>query len=612
MAYPTFDQAEIFKAPNLRTEVRIAVELDTPEFTGTFSDDFAGAALDATKWESYSPSWGYIAQIGGTLRVGAASDGIAPSWVQSKAGLAFPRNRDTDWQFDVRCRFPVATGFGVFLRLCGSSFFDAESVWTIHETEAIDLYCACPDGFDADNVIWSTAGAPDAWRRYRVVYDADAETYTTYIDQDDDGLYEIVRVTPVAGRYVDTIVIGNSVAIQGNMGPWTQIEVDSISVTGTAEVATDPEWAAPFAWDGTRWTYLPQMLGGRISIDKDNVVDAASVDLDSFSLDYDGEEIRGPYTSMFFINRRAFIEARAIADELATPWWKIFHATCTEKTIEYREGMAIVSLPMRDRYQAMADDPEVLSSYSDAADAIQGVQMNQTVAEILAHIYGTLCGLPAAGYSIVATPDNTPRTYNVFRQTGQQAVKTLCEHAALAVYEDWESEGQIQVAEWPWGTGTPGYLMSTAQEIKTLNWTTSAFDFVSQVQMTFENTQIPGGGFSCSWPPHREPWGGRVSHYDAIACQLSADHDARPINSRRWWIENRKYGSLEIEAPGQIWVNHNLEIGIRDNRYLGIGRDTTYIVDGWEHTWDQGGQITSRIRMIDRNFTRLLRRAIRA
>ena len=73
----------------------------------------------------------------------------------------------------------------------------------------------------------------------------------------------------------------------------------------------------------------------------------------------------------------------------------------------------------------------------------------------------------------------------------------------------------------------------------------------------------------------------RQVHSDAVVLQTSTQHDARPVAALLWWQRNRKLGSIEVVAIGQFWVEHNLEVGIRDDRFLGFGRGEYFIVDGW-------------------------------
>ncbi len=597
MTIPSFAQAEIYKAKTIISEVRAAIELDHPVFSGAFSDDFAGATLDTDKWFQFVPSWGAVTVGGGTvtLSVTDPAGGIAPPWIQSRHNLAFPVSRDTDWTFNLRCQFPAVTGFGVFIRICGRSFRDAEAIWALKCNTADGLTVHCPDGFSVDSVIWSTpGGAP--YRRYRVFYDASAQTYTCSIDQDDDGVYETVVVVPVAGRYADCIVIGNSTAIQGHLGAWTSVQVDSVSVTGTAETVQDPQWAAPFTYDGTRFSYLPGHTGGRVSIDVDNIVDAAELTLANRGLNEDLSEDWQLYTNTRFWNRRCIIEARA-GDGAGNwaPWEILIDGLCAEKQVRINDGICTLTVPMRDRWRARADDMEILGCYSDAPDAIPGVGMNMTVAQIIEDIYQAKCGLAAAAMSILATPNNTPRTYNIFRQSAQQAVKTMCDQAALCLYAR-RSDAQIQVAEWYWGTGAPRYTLSTAEELQTVEWTESAFDVTSGEELSFENTNLGGIAFQCQWPPHREPFYGRVNHGNAVVCQAAADHDARPINALAWWARNRKLGSVVVTMPAQFWLDINDEVWISDDRFLGL-RDN-YICDGIDISWggesNQPAQVTAR------------------
>ena len=94
----------------------------------------------------------------------------------------------------------------------------------------------------------------------------------------------------------------------------------------------------------------------------------------------------------------------------------------------------------------------------------------------------------------------------------------------------------------------------------------------SAEQRAFDNTNL-GAGFTCTWPPHREPFYGRLVHADAVVCQDGVAHDARPITALRWWARNRNLGSIVVRAPAQFWVEHNLEVGIKDDRFLGFGRN---------------------------------------
>lgn len=611
MALPSVAEAEIYKSRLIQSQVRAAIQLDYPVYSGDFNEQFAGAALDTDLWFQFLPSWGLLTVGGGVLNIGAVGDAISPAWIQSRHNLAFPLRRDTDWTFTMRARNPVITGYGVFIRICGRSFRDAEAIWALHCNTADGLELHAPDGFIADNVIWSTVGGL-AWRRYRVIYDASAQTYQIDIDQDDNGTWEWTRTIAVDGRYADAIVIGNSTAVQGLLGPWTEWEVDYIRIQGTAESVVYPHWASPFARDGSVFSYLPTLLGGDVQCSKDNTIDVARLTLDNFGLDSEGRQFGQFYSQDYFLNRLGYVEARAgDGNGNWAPWEMLFYGLCAEKEISLRSGgICEVTLPMRDRWRAIADDKEIVGAYSDAAGAIPGVGMNMTVAEILEDIYENHCGMPASSHNIVATPNNVPRNYNIYRTGGQRAAKTLCDHAGLSCYQR-RSDAQIQVAEYYWGDDNPQYFLNTAEEITFIRQIQRAFDATSGEQLGFFNTHLAGGGFAATWPPHREPFYGRVPHADSVAAQGQAEIDARPLTAIRWWIRNRKLGALKITAKAQFWVEQDDQIGVYDNRFLGL-TGQAHIVDAFRHSWRGNSVVETSIDAIYPHPSLTIRRNLRS
>jgi hypothetical protein len=154
--------------------------------------------------------------------------------------------------------------------------------------------------------------------------------------------------------------------------------------------------------------------------------------------------------------------------------------------------------------------------------------------------------------------------------------------------------------------------MSTGEEIRLINWTESAFDATGAENLTIGNTELGAGGFTTKWPPSTEPYYGRQVHSDAVVLQTSVQHDARPVAALLWWQRNRKLGSIEVTALAQFWVEHNLEVGIKDDRFLGFGRNECWIVDGWEHSWSGDEAVVTRIRLINAHPDRFLRQGLMA
>lgn len=607
MAYPTVDEAQIYKSKVIKSQIRASVQLDYPIFSGHFEDDFDGLGLpDSSLWFINNPSWGLCTQWVGALWIGTTSPGIASSWIQSRHNLAFPLRRDTDWVFQMRMAAATITGYGNFVRICGRSFRDAEAIWAVKANTAESLHVTMPDGFSVENEIWNN-GLDTSFNRYRVRYDARAQQYICDIDADDDGTYEIGPfVVAVNGRYADSIVIGNSTAVQGALGDWTELHIDWVDVVGLAESVRYPEWARAYDYGGEKFTYLPTLLGGRVNCDKGNIVDAAELTLDNFSVREESDFPR-LYTDMRFLNRRGIIEGRASDGDRWTPWEILFDGLFAEKQVELEEGgRCTVTVPLRDRWRATADDMEILACYADAPAAIQGVDMNMTVQEIIEDIYEQKCGLPATCHNVIATPNNTPRNYNVFRQSAQHAIKTIADHAALAIYQR-RQDARVEVQEWPWGSDNPLYNMSTMEEIQFIRWLESAFDVTSAEQLAIENTNF-GINFEHIWPPHREPFYGRKIHSNAVACQTSADHDARPIAALLWWARNRMLGGIELLSRAQFWVEHNLEITVSDHKFLGaLINEEYWMIDGWEHSWFQAESAITRIKLINLHPDRFLR-----
>src|SRR5574340_1681468 len=140
---------QIYKARTIQSEVRVAVALDYPIFSGSFSDHFL--AGDWTKWFQDTPSWIALDFAATVLRSRDATNGISSAVMQSQHNQAFPLSRDTDWTFKCRIRFDPVTGFGSGLRLCGRSFRDAEAVFTVWCDSANHLVVTCPSGYSVNN-----------------------------------------------------------------------------------------------------------------------------------------------------------------------------------------------------------------------------------------------------------------------------------------------------------------------------------------------------------------------------------------------------------------------------------------------------------------------------
>lgn len=268
MPYPTFEEARLYKAPFKMFDIRISIRLDYPLFDGHFRDDFDGTVLDSAKWDKKVPSWGVLTVSGGTALCGVAGPAISPAWFSSKPNITFPKDQNTNWTMEARVKFPNIYGNGVFFRVCSLEARDAVLAVKCNLADGLTV-----EGPDQQTTHWSN-GVDYGWHTYKLTFTANTKMYEVFVDGVSEGTYSAV------GYRADYIVVGNSVARQGLVGDWTEIEVDYVDVTGTAETMEIPNWAGPMylydyiGYDNELWAYLPLWERGRIDIHKKNTADA--------------------------------------------------------------------------------------------------------------------------------------------------------------------------------------------------------------------------------------------------------------------------------------------------------------------------------------------------
>ncbi len=613
MPYPTVEEARIYKSPYKFFQVRCATRLDHPVFTDPFEDNFSGSALNEDLWNKKLPTWGSIVVAGGTVTIGTLGIAISPAWISSKPNMAFPKTTDTDWTFETRMRFQNLTVFGVFLRIC--TLEDANGILGISCNSVVGLDVTFPD---RGTERWAP-GVDTTWNRYKLAYSAASKEYTLSIDANDDGAYELGPWTiSSVGLRADYIAVGNTVARQGTALNWTEIEIDWIRVTGTSESYEFPVWANPsymydaLGYDNEVWTVLPTVLRGRIDIHKRNVADALQIDLLNFSHGYDpANPMWRLYTDFSFANRPIKVESRVSDGFNWTPWRTIFIGSCDEKQIELREnGEPVLTVTARDIVRKKLATTHIIRAYATYDTLIEGLHVNMSVQEIIWDIVQNAAGLPYSALYVQGTPYNQPMTFNIAGDSCADAIVRLLDETALCWYPRLE-DFQIQVQDWFYGTDTPGYRMSTAEEVSVVQWSESAVGALANLELAIENTEFEAGGFSTNYPHVPVPFFGRTLYESTITAQSDGDLFNNPLHFKRWKRANREIGSILITGECQDWVSHDLEIAVLDSKYLGLREDHgPWVIDGWTHDWEGDKRFSTETHLVNQHPDRLIRSSL--
>jgi hypothetical protein len=619
--YPTTEEMEIYKSPIKQFEVRAAVRLDQPIFISPFEDQFAGSSVDRTLWDLKKPTWGVATVSGGVLTLGANGDAISPAWVVSKPNLAFPKNTTTSWTLETRVRFPTITGFGMFFRVGSLEY--KEAVFAIKCNENY-LQVKLPDSSsyvegETDGEVWRASGSKTDWRRYKLVYNARARTYTVYIDEDDDGVFETGPFsTSAVGKRADFIVIGNSTARQGWLGAWTRLQVSYVTVTGVSESLELPDWAGPLylydaiGYENELWSTLPTVLRGNVDIGLKNMTDGLTLDLLNFSHGYDRTDPQWQvYKDFSFLNRPVKILSRVNNGYKWTPWRQIYLGSCDEKNIELRSnGDCVLTVNARDIYRKHLEQVHTVRAYAKYDDDIEGLVRNKVVSEIIYDIAQEVCGLPYSAVDCICTPHNMPQTFNIARESCSEAVSRLMDETCLCWMVD-HSNGQVLIRDYIWGTDTPGYHLSTSEEVEQVQWGENASNMASVIELGIENTEFEDGGFSTNSPLAPVPFYGHGEYRSTLVAQNTGSLYGRPIYYMMWKIANRDVGSLRLTMQCQDWLQIGQEISVRDDKYLGIKEsDGPWVVDAVSFDWEGTNKYETTVELINQHPDRIIRKSL--
>jgi hypothetical protein len=367
----------------------------------------------------------------------------------------------------------------------------------------------------------------------------------------------------------------------------------------------------PIGYDQELWAYLPTMLRGRITMNKRNTADALQLDLLNYMHGYTEEDPQWQlYTDFSFANRPILVESRVSDGYEWTGWRTIFIGCCDEKEIEEREdGDTVLTVTARDKWRKKLMETHLIRAYADGA-AVEGLITGKCVSDIIQDISQEGCGLPYSALQCQATPHNKPKTFNIAGDSAASAIQKLLEDTALCWYPRL-SDFQIQVRDWFFGTDSPGYSLSTRDEVETVRWSHRSQDALAILELNIENTEFMGGGFSTNFPHAPVPYYGRVAFESAVVAQTATSLYGRPIHYLRWKRENREVGSIEVRMQAQDWVEHDLEIAVYDHKYLGLGdRHGPWVVDGWTHDWEGSSKFDTTLELVNQHPDRILRASL--
>lgn len=620
MPAPTAEQAAIYRSPQKQFEVKAFVRLDFPTFSGNVFDGFDGSELNPDYWHKFSPSWGLLEVSGGAVSFGTSSPGISESYFVTKPNIWFPKRTDTDWTLQFRMRVDAYEGFGTFIDLISLQEYRAILRLEANTNGLPDqvpgfnggLSVQVPARTQVDNLGFDTS-----YNTFRIVYTASSREYEVFIDQESgSGFQSVVTLSAVNNR-ADLLVFGNAGIRQGGLSDWTRMTVEYVSMIGTEEGFAVPDWASPqylydqLQYDNELWSELPSVIRGRIDQRKSNEADTLELDLINFSILDPADPLARLYTHFSFMNRFIKILSRVNDGFTWTPWRQIFLGSCDEKNIEIRDtGETLLTLRARDWVRKRLAETRVIRAYSDYGDAVDGLYMNMDCGQIMQDISQNVCGLPYSALQIPATPYNKPKTLNIAGDPASQVFSNLMTGMGFTWWVDMTT-GQVFIQPLPMGSDTVEYWLNTEGEVESIQWNQSSLEHVAAIEFGISNTEFQGGGFSTAWPITPVPFFGRIEFIDAVVAQSDVGLNITEIPHRVYMQAIRELGSVRVTMDCQDWIEHNMEIGLIDNTYLGIKEsDGPWLIDGWTHEWEGSTRFRQEVLLVKQHPDEVVREAL--
>jgi hypothetical protein len=486
--------------------------------------------------------------------------------------------------------FPVITGFGVFFRIVDMQH--EQAICAVKNNEAHGYIVTFPDGNSPGGlgegtatVVKSRGFGHISTHSYELIYTPAGPTY----ELKEDGIS--LGTISAANRQAWAIVIGNG-TIQTNIGSWTNIKVDSVTVTTLSfETFTAPSWAGTtFLVGAETWGYLPWLNSMQMGFHERNNLSQCVLTLPQFGY-IDGVGYEDNWFAGFrWSNREVQIETRQGNGQNWTTWKTAFIGMCDEPHVVEDQAGSYLEITARDKWPRRLQMYHGVRGYSDG-EVIDGVIQGKTWTEIIVDQIAT-AGLASTVYNVLSSPLR-PRTRQQMGEATLDFISSLCDEGVVAMYTNRSAAnfGRIEVQEFDWGSDTPDYTITLAEALS-IDWTDSLFGMTAQVIVTVSHSEF--GEFTDMYPRVPIPPIGATIRKTAAIAQTATDiNETRLLPFLAWRVANRELNAVTVRLMGQDWFEIGMEIAVADSLVLGI-QGEFYVVIGADYSWTpDGGFITT-------------------